>query len=327
MRTWVEMILFASLAMAVLGCNGGGGGTPDGGTGPCDYPEASGTLALGETMPAFRWNGVVGLDGLPTDFDLHAFYCDDAYSGYDSLVLIVGAGWCSACPEYIQPVNMMAPQLQASRSLLAYLEVETADFEPATSADADEYLTALIADGWGMRMGDADNTEPGAVRSKVSQMPSAYFVRRRDMEIVADQSASIYTIDFGALAADPEGGWTPVLPPFEAHCGPADEEPLEPNDMLESAPVLAPGEIMGGICTDAPDFYRVDIAGPWRFDLYLDNFAGDLNLRLYDDSLERIGGSTQRANHDWIEWMGPGYVEVYGEDRASNVYRVTLTAR
>ena len=84
---------------------------------------------------------------------------------------------------------------------------------------------------------------------------------------------------------------------------------------------------MGGICMPGSDFYRVDIAGPWRLDLYTDFFDGDLNLRLRTLEGDRIGGSSQRSNHDWIDYAGPALVEVYGEQNASTTYRMTLTAR
>lgn len=317
---------FASLVMVVVGGCGGGAPADDAGppvdAAPCDYPAATGMLGVGETFPAFRWNGVRTETGEPTDLDMREFFCSSRYDAYDSIVLVVGAGWCSACPAYIRGVDAMSDRLLDEGAMILYLEVETADFEPATSAEAASFIDGLIMDGPGLRMGDADNTMPSAVRPLVSQMPSAYFIRRRDMRIVADQKDSIYVIDFPGLAADPEQAWVPTPPPFEARCTAADEEPGEPNDDLASAsPIAWESEITGGLCARGSDFYFVDRTGPWRFDLYSTVFDGNLDLRLYDREGSRIGGSSQASNHDWVDYDQPAYVEVFGE---SNTYRVTL---
>lgn len=292
---------------------------------PCEYPEFSGELAMGETMPNFRWEGVRNDLGEVVDFDMEEFFCSPEYDQYDSIVLVISAGWCPACPEYIANTNAMSSAILDEGGLILYLEVETADFELADSASAEMFLNDIIMDGPGLRMGDADNTIAGAVRPLVSRMPSGFFIRRRDMQITADQKESIYNIDWPALAADPEQTWVPTPPPFEANCGPTDEEATEPNDTLEAASPIGDGEeVMGGICAEGPDWYRVDLTTPWRFDLYSDIFEGDLNLRLYTLEGERIGGSSQRSMHDWIDYDQPAYVEVYGFESASTTYRVTL---
>jgi hypothetical protein len=336
--------IFCLFSLALLAaCDGGGPmATPDAGTTemppPCDYPEASGMLRVGETMPALAWRDGRALDGSALDFAMRDFYCSDEYDRYTSMIVLVSAGWCSACPAYIDMLNGMSEDLEAAGVLLVYVEVETLDFMPATSEDAVEFIDSCVAPDEffaGLRIGDAGSTSETSVRTMVSQFPSAYFVRRRDMHIVADQSASIYVIDFPALAADPEQTWTPQLPPFEPHCDPlTEEESVEPNDSFEQASELAPEtEVMGGVCAPAPDFYHVTIEGPWRFDLYQSLFTTkdpdthDLNLRLWSESMERIGGSNQRANHDWVDYQGPAYVEVYGESNASGLYRVSVSPR
>jgi hypothetical protein len=330
MRIFGASVVAAALLVACGGDDrrGGGGAGSDAGpmTPPCEYPAHPDVLTYGEVIPPYRWNGVLR-DGEAITLDLEAFYCAPEWDAYRSLVLIVGAGWCSACPEYITQVDAMSAELEAAGALIVYLEVETADFEPATSVDAQMFVDAIIgAEALGIRAGDADNAEPNAVRSAVVQMPSGYFIRKSDMRVIADQAESIYVIDYGALAGSPDGEWEPVRPPFVANCTAADEEPYEPNDSIEAAAAIGEGEFMGGVCAEASDFYAIDIAGPWRFDLYLDTFEGDLNLRLWVGG-ERIGGSTQRANHDWVDYAGPAVVEVYGEDGASNVYMVALGPR
>jgi hypothetical protein len=296
----------------------------------CEYPTSSGMLDLDEVMPPFRWVGALDADGVATTLDLGEFHCNPEYDQYRAMILLVSAGWCSACPDYIRMLDGMSESLMEQGVLIAYLEVETADFDPADSHEAKEFIDGLIMDGPGFRIGDADNTEANVVRSLVRQFPSAYFIRRSDMKIVADQSRSIYTIDFGALAGNPEGTWTPMEPPFVSMC--TQEETGEPNDAIVTArPItVEEGEVMGGICTDPPnDFYAVNLEGPWRFDLYTNYtmMRQDINLRLWTLAGERVGGSNQRSNHDWVDYEGPAVIEVYGEHSASDVYRVSLTAR
>lgn len=335
-----KKILSVLGVLAMAGCQTGGTTeTPDSGpmVQPCDYPMASGLLRVGEVLPEFAWQGALDADGTPVDFRVRDFYCSDQYDRYTSMILLVSAGWCSACPAYIDMLNSMAADLDAQGSLIVYVEVETADFAPATSADAAEFIEQCITPSEfeaGIRIGDADNVGEEYVRSMVSSFPSAYFVRRSDMRIVADQSASQYTIDFGTLAGDPEQEWTPQLPNFTANCDPAtEEESGEPNDSFAEASSIEAGpEITGGVCMPGSDYYHVTLTGPWRFDLYQSLFttpdpdAHNVNLRLWSESMERIGGSNVRGNHDWVDYEGPAYVEVYGEQNASGTYRVSLTA-
>jgi len=319
------------LALPLIASCDNGGMTPDEDAGmeppPCEYPEFTGALGLGETMPNWRWDNAQLWDGTTQSIDMREFHCSPEYDSYSSIVLIISAGWCPACPEYIRAVNGMSRALEDNGALILYVEVETSDFDPATSIDAAAFLNPLLDDGPGLRIGDADNSQPNSVRGLVTRMPSGYFIRRRDMLIVADQEQSIYQIDFGGLAADPEQSWIPMPPPFIANCGPSDEEPSEPNDDIASATVIDyDGEVVGGVCAEGSDFYRVNETGEWRFDLFTEFLMTreDINLRLFTVEGERIGGSTQRSNHDWIDYSGPAIIEVYGFDNDSATYRVTL---
>jgi hypothetical protein len=326
MRRLIPLVL---LALPLMACDPDTDPGTDGGQPPpeCDYPAYSGALALNEIMPNWRWEGAQMWDGEGTTIDMQEFFCSSDYDEYSSIVLVISAGWCPACPEYIAYVDSISGTLEDEGAMILYVEVETRDFEPATSTEASTFINGIISDGPGLRIGDADNTQPNSVRGLVSRMPSGYFIRRRDMRIIADQSQSVFQLDFGGLAADPEQDWIPMPPPFVANCGPADEEALEPNDSIEDAKVIDfDGEVVGGVCAEGSDFYRIEEEGLWRFDLYSEYLTTreDLNLRLFLTNGERIGGSTQRSNHDWIDFAGPAIVEVYGFDNDSATYRVTL---
>ncbi|MEM1418808.1 MAG: hypothetical protein AAGH15_28190 [Myxococcota bacterium] len=339
MRSFLSSFLVLSL-LGAFACGDGGPaeeGIDDTMTPLCEYPTFTGQLGPGETFPNLSYSGVLDVDGSTLDFTLEEFFCDPVFDVYDSLIVVVSAGWCSACPDYIARMNAQALDLAAAGALLAYIEVETSSFEDATSEDAAEFIDECVSPDEfvaGLRIGEADRTSEVGIRNAVRQFPSAYFIRRRDMQIVADQAASPFTLDFRGLAADPEQEWVPFTPPFMAQCGPADEEPSEPNDTFETATPLGPeAEIEGGVCADGPDFYFVDRPGEWRFDLYqrlfppmegVDSRALDLDIRLWSTDGERIGGSNQFANNDFVRWAGPAYVEVYGEGGRSGTYRVRV---
>ncbi len=335
---FVARLFAGCLALAPLAACGDGGGDGEG-TGSvdtplCAYPEFSGQLQIGETFPNLAYTNVLDVDGSTLDFSFEDFFCDDAFDAFESVFVVVSAGWCSACPDYLAATNSVAGQLAAEGSLLVYIEVETADFEDATAEDAAAFIDRSVAPETfiaGLRTGEADRTSEAGIRQSVRQFPSAYFVRRRDMQIVADQAATPFRLNFTALAADPEQAWEPVRPPFMAQCGPSDEEAGEPNDTFETAsPVEVGTDVEGGVCMDGPDFYFVDRPGPWRFDLFQSLFtepepaSRNVDLRLWSVDGERLGGSNAIANNDAVEWQGPAYVEVYGENGRSGTYRVSL---
>jgi hypothetical protein len=325
-------------ALFALGCTSETGdpmGDGGDGTETCTYPLFDLPPGPGEIFPDLAWSGILAADGSEMDLDLAEFYCNPEYlPEYDSLMVVVSAGWCSACPDYVRYANEVAPQLEAAGTLLMFVEVETAEFSPATSQDTANYLTSVLQGApfnGGLRIGEADSTGGLNLRGLVSQFPSGYFVRRRDMVIVADESASQFRLDMPALAADPEQDWEPSLPPFVANCGPEDEEAGEPNDDLASAtPIAIDEEIPGGVCAEASDFYRVDHEGRWVFSMVQQLFtsenpaARNLDLRLYTLDGERVGGSNALANIDSVAFEGPAIVEVFGDGRTSGLYEARL---
>lgn len=333
-RAWA--VACAAGALLAAGCgDDGSAGSMEPEPMACDYPEHSGALRFGETFPPFGWRNAVDETGTSQEFLVEDFFCDEAYDAYDSMLVVVTAGWCGACPAYVQRVNDLAPQLEQNGTLLVFVEAETAAFEGATSADAVQWIDGVIAPAQfesGLRIGDFESVDENLIRYRVSAFPSAYFVRRRDMRIVADQGSTQFQLDLVSLSADPEQNWSPSMREFEPNCTAADEEPGEPNDSIEDATPLEAGvELSGGICAPGSDFFAVDAEGVWRLEMFqsltmLENpDAQNVDLRLYDADRNRVGGSNVRGNQDFVEWEGPGYVEAHGVQNSSGTYRMMLT--
>ena len=67
------------------------------------------------------------------------------------------------------------------------------------------------------------------------------------------------------------------------NCG-GQEESSEPNDVASQAAPLTVGSIDGGICDGMPDFFRVDVQGPWRVTLDFQHSVGDLDIHVWDEA-------------------------------------------
>jgi thiol-disulfide isomerase/thioredoxin len=303
----------------------------------CRYPAAGADIALGRTLPRFRWATARDPRGAAVDFDLERFHCDAAWDRYSVLAFIVGTGWCSACVEYDAQLAGLAQSFEAAGGLFVFVEVEDAGYRPADSQTAAGIVARSYGDGPGLRVGDAD-TQPNAMAigaaSIVRSYPSAFVVRRSDMQVIADQGASAYTLDYVGLARDAAagGGPDPAPGPVGGACV---EEPGEPDDSAGQAAPLGGVEIAGGLCNAAPDFYRIDAAGAWRVDLRFSHADGDLDLYLWDTARGDVAvapdgrplGSDSTDDDEALDGFGPATLMIVGYDGAQAPYRLALTAR
>ncbi len=324
-------------AIAASGCVGASGNDQPplngiGGPYDCVYPDdASGELATGERMPRYVWENAQRADGSSFTFDLGDFHCSPEYDDYSSLILVVSAGWCAACPGYIQSVNAMQPGLEEEGALVVYLETQTRSFEAAGGDDAAEFLNELIADGPGLRVGDGDNSIPSDVDRQIRAFPTGFFIRRRDMRIVlAEDDANVGQLPYPELAAEPDADWeTRIGGGLAPNCGAADEEAGEPNDSPNDAATIGLGTIAGGVCDPSYlDHFYVDVSGPWHLDLRFTHATGDLDVFVLDPStLTRLAGSTSVDDDEALDWEGPALVAVVGQRRSTAPYTLTITAR
>lgn len=303
----------------------------------CRYPRFPNQIRLGEVMPPLRWDGAYREDGSQFDFALEDVYCGGEFADTEVVIFVVGAGWCSACTVFTQRnLNPQAAALYEAGALIVYVESETASFGPASNEYSQQHISRLIGDGLGLRVGDRD-TSPEAnyiLDSDIVQaFPTVFLVRTRDMQVIADQGRSDYYLPFLDIVENPEADWTnPGAPMFRSNCAEGDEEASEPNNSPGEASVLPPGTIQGGICEAAPDYFEIEVEGPWRVNLAFSHAAGDLDVYVWDEAVDgplqeggRLVGSNGTGDVEQFEHRGPALLRVEGYQGASAPYTLTLT--
>jgi len=312
----------------------------------CDYPQTQGGVGYNAIVPAMRWPNAYNPDGTQFDFGMEAFHCDPEYDAYSTMIIVLGAGWCTACTQYTQQIlNPIAEGLVDDGALILYVEAQDYNYNPTGSDFAYEHLRQMIGDGPGIRVGDADTMSGDRpARAYIQNLPNVdafpqvWIVRKRDMRVIADQNRGQYYLPLPQIVADPEADWSnppPYAPPFMANCGPEQEEIYEPNDTVGDAAPIEPGSFDGGLCTDpAVDFYSVGIQGPWRITVEFSHNIGDVDMALWnkatDEPLTNDAGepliSQSTADQEVLEYVGPADVRIYGYSNASAPYSVTLEA-
>jgi hypothetical protein len=302
----------------------------------CDFPGGPGHVAFEDTHPALAWEGAFQGDDTTFDLDMNEFFCNDDYlPGIHSLAFVLGTGWCPACPGYIQHAAGLADQVMENGMMFVFVEAEDRDFVASTNYDANEFLKELIADAPSFRIGDADTLPtPGLLKQSpvVTAFPSGWVVRRSDMKVIASQSHSQYILPWVQISQNPDGNFDGAVSDVEANCGEEDEEVFEPNDDPQSAPAIEPSTFEGGVCAAAPDYYRVDLDGAWRFDLEFTHDVGDLDIYVWDlvanevmKDNGRAVGSDSISDNESLEYEGPATLMIFGYDFATTKYSVTLT--
>jgi len=297
----------------------------------CTYPSGSTAIGLGSTLPRVSWVGATDETGQTVDFSAESFFCDPAYQSATSLVIIVGAEWCPNCPDYMRRANQMQPQIAAAGGVMLYVEIEDRNGQPANHQVAQRTVDNIIGNGVGVRVGDAQ-TQPTAMvfGAATNAVPTAYVVRKSDMQVIGDQGQDQYLLDFVSLAYEAAGGTRP------SNCGPSDEESFEPNDAVAQAGLLTPGmTVSGGICDQNPDFYRVDHPGSWQLDLTFSHAVGDLDVYVWDTAANQPAtnpdgspiGSESATDDESFTHSGPATILVYGYNGATAPYELRLTVR
>jgi hypothetical protein len=181
----------------------------------CDYPappydflgpEDGETAPEPGTVPPMAWPGAF-FGGQETGFDLAQYRCD--HPEIKTLVIITGAGWCSACKQFMEDTvcgaGGLEEQLHALNAELLYVWGDNnTPGSPATNAFADTKISSYGCDG-GFRLADIDNTA-GARVVFATPMSAAYpwaaIIRMEDMKLTHEQSEeSQYWLDFLGIAA------------------------------------------------------------------------------------------------------------------------------
>ena len=296
----------------------------------CTYPPAGTSIVLDQPLPAVSWAQAYQPDGSRAPFSVEDFHCTTDYDDYTSILFILSAGWCSVCPRYIRAVDAASDDLIAAGAFIVYVESQTRQHTPANTDTADEHFRTLIADGSGLRVGDAD-TQPTAMvfDAHTNSFPNAYIVRRTDMSVVAIRSETPGGLDPLEVVSNLNREWN------KPRCGPEDEEDSEPNNSALLAGSLAPGDdFTGGICDSEPDYYNIGHAGEWRLDLEFLHETGDLDVFVWDtrtnqamrDAQNNKIGSATNDDNESFTFTGPAFVAVIGYGGATAPYHLRLTA-
>ena len=303
----------------------------------CAYPSGSTDLRLGSLAPRLSWHGVYDEAGNQLDFSLEDFHCNPAFERYNTAMFIIGTGWCPNCPAYFRRVGSSGAQIKAAGGLVVYVEAEDRNYRPATNSYAQSHVDSMVGSSPGLRVGDGETMPARALYNAplVRAFPTAFVIRKRDMRIIADQGSSNSTLQFTSIAQNPDHDWSSgqLPPPFNDNCGAGDEEMYEPNDQSSQAAAVLAGSFQAGICTDAPDFYRVDIAGAWTIDLHFSHAVGDIDLYVWDPTTQDIlrngsgdkVGSDSNTDDERYSGNGPTTIMIRGYRGASAPYTFTLT--
>jgi hypothetical protein len=318
----------------------GGGPTPDAPVfvidaptpipdpGACTYPTgATSTMSTGSTISPYRWATAYTADGRAMRFDLEAFHCragewgEGEWARYHSVLFVVGTGWCSNCPEYLRTVAAM--DLPSRGTLVVYLESQDESYRSVNSAGARRTVDRTIGTAEGLRIGDAENSPPDAIGDQTSSIPAGYFVRRSDMQVLADENELGFTPPWTEMAANPELDW-----PARFGVGPppaCTEEPYEPNDSRSAAARIGVASFDAGICGSDSDYYAVTLTRRFRVDLRFSHAAGDIDLFALDSSGATVGVSESADDDESLTLTGPVTLRVFGYDGARAPYHLTIT--
>ncbi len=313
---------------------------------PCRYPKSTtgewnNLLAVGSVIPPIFWEKAysarLGMN-LEGKLDLKEIYCggnQGEYQSVQTINLILTAGWCPACPDYLRAVDALNPDLEINGGLLIYVDVQNDDYVPATTAFAAEHLNRLLGRTSGYYVGDKDSKPASAFFNDsptIDAFPSAFVIRRSDMMIISSQGENrdAGMLPFIDMAQNPNQDWREIMPPpFENQCGDQADEASEPNnEPAQAAQINMMGDYMGGICSEGPDYYLIDLMGPWTATLTFDPSMADLDIYLLDpnnpDLMAPLASSESTDMIENLSGENQGLLAVFGFQNASAPYVLNI---
>lgn len=301
----------------------------------CTYPTPTALEGVGSVIAPIGWNVAMDNLGETSSLNLEDVYCREApFEDVETIFFVLVAEWCRFCPDYSKQVGELTPALEARKAMVVFVDMERTDASLPTTEDAEAYVNHYTENAW--RVGEADGVVPGSIHSSAPIwpfLPGLFVVRTRDMKVIASRAESDVELPLLDIAENPDGDWATPPPAFAPNCTEAEDEVGEPNDVIGDATALSAGApLSGGICTEAPDFYTIDLAGSWRVDVSFSNAEGDLDLYVVDpvsgepisEGGEPVGGFTTE-DVETVTRSGPGAIAIVGYNRASAGYEIELT--
>jgi thiol-disulfide isomerase/thioredoxin len=304
----------------------------------CVYPASTTLQGTGSILPPMGWTRAVDNAGAFESLAMEDVFCRRGRfenANIESVFFILVAEWCPNCPDYATMVGQLTPDLEAENAMVVFVDLQTTNPpELPTTDSAQAYVSRYTANGW--RVGEADGVVPGSIHNSPiwSAVPGCFVVRTSDMKVIATQEDTQFILPFLDIAKDLDADWSnPGPPAFSPNCSEADEEAGEPNDTVGAATPLSAGTpVAGGICTEAPDFFTIDLAGNWQLDLAFSNAEGDLDVYVINEATgeplmngQEPVGSDGTTDTESFTHSGPATIAVVGFQGASTTYTMTLT--
>ncbi len=185
------------------------GGVPDMMTGPCQYPQAPETAAIGAVAPNLSWPTAIGPEDEEFPFSFDSYHCDRDFARYPILTLVVCSPWAMmSCGDRLGEI-LDFPTLDAAGVLVAHLQLTDDSMENlSTSAESRANLRTIGANSIPIALG-ADGIDdlwsalltPLGLRS----LPSVVVIRRHDMAVLAGPNHVFWRLPLEEMAADPDG--------------------------------------------------------------------------------------------------------------------------
>ena len=172
----------------------------------CPYPAEHDTGVTYDTvLPPLFWLDAYTEAGATEDLRLEEAFCNAEQ--YKTSLVVIGAGWCPYCPDYMRAVNAVAADLEAAGSMVVYVEIETSGGAPANNQQANSIVDHEIATPLGPSFRVGDGVVQGGVNQPfgraVSAIPSAFIVRTSDMRVIASQARSGNQLNWVQIAQNP----------------------------------------------------------------------------------------------------------------------------
>lgn len=311
---------------------------------PCGL-EPSSSINNGQVLPNMSWaNSVMyDLEGSRTDMPLSVeqMMCDPAFDGYRAFIFSLNAGWCGPCHAWMRTAAASEAQLAQEGILPVFVIGDTATqgtYGAADTAYAERLTQTHAQDAMSIRVGDAETMGAGSqgikqVLNITNGWPSLFVVRRSDMRVLTLASGAPRTVDSIVQTVNVQTGGGGSGP--QSLCEDGVDEALEPNDIVQIAAPLGEGELSAGICNSAPDFFRVNIEGPWKVTATFQNANVDIDLYEWNVEADAImirdnkpsGSFSPTSSFESLELSGEAVIKVQAkqaEGRRSGPYTLVV---
>lgn len=303
----------------------------------CDYPRFPANIVLGKPLAPVTWESVMDEQGNSFPFSLRDASCSAEYKAYDSFLVIVNAEWCPPCQAEIRDLAAESDELEALGAKIVFITLQNQEGGPIDSRGASRFVSRYGDDLPSIRAGVVGSNPEQFFNNPalIQAFPTSFVVRKRDMQVIADSRGLQYALHplFPVILADLEADWSDPAAniPFENNCEDGGDEASEPNDMPGQAQTVNMGDAFsGGICTAAPDYFRIEAEGDWTFTVEFTHTTGDLDMAFAGEDGRPLAdqpGSNSSDDNEALQGTGPALVLLYGYGGASAPYNASLTAR